>query len=87
MINYNAGGTSRKTKSLQLFSVLVLLGIYLVGTFEVSSLHTLFHDPVAEQELHSEVNEKNSCHQVLYHNAQEKECEHPTHVAAIKKCS
>lgn len=76
-----------KPKGLNLVAVLVLLCVYLIGTVEVSSLHQLFHDPVDKEVLHSEINEQNSCHQILYHNAQEKSCEHPTHIAAAKKCS
>lgn len=76
-----------KTKGLSLLAALVLLFIYLIGTVEVSSIHQLFHNPVDKQVLHSEVNEQNSCHQVLYHHAKGKRCEHPTHISAFKRCS
>ncbi len=86
MNNFKTGRISNQAKSVQLLAVLVLLSVYLAGALELSTLHTLFHDPVAEQNLHSEINEKNSCHQVLYHNAKES-CEHPTHFTAVKKCA
>ncbi|MEQ9592289.1 MAG: hypothetical protein RLN86_06800, partial [Cyclobacteriaceae bacterium] len=36
---------------------------------------------------HSEANETNACHQRVYHNKKEKECEHKSHVVSHKKCS
>ncbi|HEY5691211.1 MAG TPA: hypothetical protein VIS49_07135 [Cyclobacteriaceae bacterium] len=76
-----------KAKGLSLLSVLVLLLVYLIGTVEVSSIHQLFHNAADKQILHSEVNEQNACHQVLYHHAKGKSCEHPTHITAFKRCS
>lgn len=79
--------TNNRKKGLQLFFLLILLCVYALGTLEISSLHTFFHDATDQEVLHSEINEGNSCHQSLYHNARDKSCEHPVHIAALKKCS
>lgn len=67
-------------------SVLVLLVIYLVGIVEVSSFHALLHNSPNQKELHSAVNESNSCHQSVYHNQKDQGCAHKSHIVANKKC-
>ena len=67
--------------------ILLLLSLYLVGSLEVGALHSLLHSAPNEVELHSEANETNACHQSVYHNKKEKECEHKSHVVSHKKCS
>lgn len=84
---------SRKTGSnnligegIKLLSIIVLLLVYLIGTVEFTSFHSAIH-PADEVGLHSESNESNACHQSIYHNVTGKNCEHPAHIVAIKKCS
>ncbi len=68
-------------------AILLLLSLYLLGSLEVGTLHSVLHSAPDEEELHSEANETNACHQRIYHNQKEKECEHKSHVVASKKCS
>lgn len=86
MSNNKSSRDRMKARGWNVLIVLILLGVYLTGTLEVSSLHRLFHDPTEEQVLHSKINEQNSCHQLLYHNSNGKRCEHTAHITSFKKC-
>ena len=66
--------------------MLLLAVLYLLGNVELQSLHSLFHGSQDSQELHSEANELNSCHQSIYHKLSGAGCDHKTHVAEVKKC-
>lgn len=84
----NSKGTcSNKTigQVINSLSIIVLLFVYLTGTVEFSSFHSVLH-PADEVGLHSESNESNACHQTIYHNVAGKNCEHTSHLAAAKKC-
>lgn len=67
-------------------AILLLLVIYLAGTVEISSFHAILHNAQDARELHSAVNETNSCHQSIYHNKKDKSCEHKSHIIANKSC-
>lgn len=69
-----------------LFTVVLLLVIYLVGTVEINSVHAIFHQTDNQSELHSAVNESNGCHQWVYHNNKNQDCEHKAHLVANKNC-
>jgi len=81
--------TKSKGKMINQIRVLViaiLALIYLLGTIEIQSVHSILHNTVDEVELHSAANELNSCHQSVYHNQKEKNCEHKSHFVEVKKC-
>lgn len=65
--------------------VLSLLFLYVLGSVEVDSLHSLSHEHENSQ-LHAAENEADACHQTVYHN-QGKGCEHPVHVSKNDTCS
>lgn len=73
--------------AFSLYTVLLLLVIYLIGTVEIDSFHAVLHNTPAETSLHSAVNESNACHQTVYHNKKERNCEHKSHLIANKKCA
>lgn len=73
----------KKTKGHVLWSVLFLLSLYVVGTVEIESFHSLIHDSHAE--LHSPEKEKDACHQSIYHQAEE-DCGHKSHLIEVNKC-
>src|SRR5690242_49589 len=62
----------------------LLLLVYFVGSIEFNSIHSLFHS-AHNAELHSEQNEKEACHQAIYHKA-DKGCHHKTHLVSNDKC-
>lgn len=62
----------------------MLLLVYFIGTLEFNSIHSLFHSEHIE-ELHSAENEKEACHQAIYHYAKTG-CEHKTHIVPNDKC-
>jgi hypothetical protein len=69
-----------------LWSVLLLLVLYVVGTTEVESIHGLLHDSGDETVLHSVVNERDACHQSIYHNKTDQDCGHKSHIVESNKC-
>jgi hypothetical protein len=62
----------------------LLILIYLVGAFQSNSIHEFVHHESIE--LHSEQNEQDECHQVIYHHGKET-CGHKIHISASDKCS
>ena len=69
---------------MRVFSVLLLLLLYLTGNVQVESFHKAFHS--FEQALHSSDEEKDPCHRAIYHDSKQEGCDHKTHVTAVKKC-
>jgi len=65
---------------------LLLLVLYLAGSVQVDSLHHLVH-PDDYTILHSPENEKDTCHQSIYHAGLNHGCEHKSHLSEFKKCS
>ncbi len=64
----------------------LLLFLYVVGTSNIGSLHTFFHEhEVAD--LHSEQNEVDPCHIALYHQDRPGGCEHDMHLEEVNTCS
>jgi hypothetical protein len=62
----------------------LLLLVYFVGSIEFNSIHSLLHS-THDAELHSEENEKEACHQAIYHQA-DNGCNHKTHLVSNDKC-
>ena len=63
-----------------------LVLIYLAGPVQFNVFHDLFHESEHE-DLHSAANEREACHQAVYHHAKEGSCHHKTHLIANNKCS
>lgn len=70
--------------AVRTISVLVLLLVYFVGSVQIESIHSIFHD--FEVTLHSTEQEEDPCHRAIYHDAKEDACDHTTHITAVKKC-
>ena len=73
-----------RNKPMRIFSALLLLLLYLTGNVQLESFHKVFHS--FEQALHSSDEEKDPCHRVIYHDSKQEDCDHKTHVTAVKKC-
>ena len=65
---------------------LLFLFLYLAGTVQVESLHHLVH-PDDFVTLHSPEQERDTCHQSIYHAGLNHGCEHKSHLSEFKKCS
>lgn len=76
---------NRKNGGLSLVIVIVLLVLYMAGVVEISSLHSSVHAQDVT-ELHSAANEDNACHQNVYHNKKDENCDHKSHIVSLKKC-
>lgn len=70
--------------SMRTISVLLLLLVYFVGSVQIESIHSIFHD--VELALHSSEQEEDPCHRAIYHDAKDDACDHATHITAVKKC-
>ncbi|MBY0435352.1 MAG: hypothetical protein K2U26_14690 [Cyclobacteriaceae bacterium] len=64
---------------------LLLLVLYVAGSFPGESLHTVLHASEVKL-LHSPDREKDACHQSIFHGVSEKSCEHKTHLVSFHKC-
>ncbi len=80
--------TYNQEKSNQgvLWSVLLLLTLYVIGATEMESIHGLLHNSGDETALHSVVNERDACHQSIYHNKTDQDCGHKSHIVETNKC-
>jgi hypothetical protein len=66
--------------------VSLMVVIYLAGAIQFNAIHATLHAS-AEEVLHSPENEKEACHQAIYHQVPEGSCQHKTHLVANDKCS
>ena len=64
---------------------LLLLFLYLGASVQVETLHHLTH-PDDDIALHSPENERDTCHQSIYHSGLNAGCEHKSHLSEFKKC-
>jgi hypothetical protein len=64
---------------------LLLLFLYLAASVQVDTLHHLVH-PDDDIALHSPENERDTCHQSIYHGGLDSGCEHKSHLSEFKKC-
>ena len=62
----------------------ILLLIYFAGSLEFNSIHSLFHSQHGA-ELHSAENEKEACHQAIYHFGRST-CHHKSHLVSNDTC-
>jgi hypothetical protein len=62
----------------------MLLILYIAGNTQFETIHQLLHAHRIEQ--HSEAQEKNPCHQRIFHEAKGKGCEHKVHLTDNKDC-
>ena len=62
-----------------------LLSFCFAGTFQFKALHGLFHlhEHIV---IHSEAQEQNACHRTIYHNEEERGCDHHSHILITDKC-
>lgn len=74
-----------KSGSLVTYLSIPFLLLYLVGTVELDSFHSLFHSN-EEVVLHSAQQEANSCHNAIYHQQKNNVCQHQSHITQLKKC-
>lgn len=65
---------------------LLILLLYLVGSVQIESLHHLVH-PDDHISLHSPEQEKDTCHQSIYHAGINHGCDHKSHLSEFKKCA
>jgi len=77
--------SSIKAISLACLSLL-FLAVYLIGSIQVDSIHHLVH-PDDHVILHSPEQEKDTCHQSIYHAGLNHGCEHKSHLSEFKKCT
>jgi hypothetical protein len=80
--------TAVKTLKTALWGCVVLLMvvIYLAGAIQFNAIHAALHAS-NQEELHSPENEKEACHQAIYHQVPEGSCDHKTHLVANDKCA
>jgi hypothetical protein len=64
---------------------LLLLFLYLASSVQVDTLHHLVH-PDDHIAIHSPENERDTCHQSIYHGGLNTGCEHKSHFSEFKKC-
>jgi hypothetical protein len=63
----------------------LLVTLYVAGTSHLELLHSYFH----EHDIlvtHSEQQEKDPCHRLIYHNDGAQGCHHDSHLTASEKC-
>lgn len=78
--------TSGKAKQrIASLLALLLLALYVIGTSPVALIHEFAHD---HQVLvtHSQEQEKDPCHRLVYHNDVEAGCDHDVHLTASDTC-
>lgn len=65
--------------------ILLLLSVYIAGTSQLELLHLFVHsnDFVV---AHSDEQEKDPCHRLLYHNDIEQGCDNHAHLTVSDKC-
>lgn len=78
-------GKSRQ-RIARMFGLLFLV-LYVIGTAPAELIHSFSHDhhryaPVS----HSQEQEKDPCHRLLYHNDIETGCDHDLHLTGSEKC-
>lgn len=73
-----------KRRAKQIFTLLFLV-LYLAGTSQLEFVHSFAHDH-EESVSHSDEQEKNPCHRLIYHNDKKESCDHRSHVMASDKC-
>jgi hypothetical protein len=61
-----------------------LVVVYIAGAVQNSTVHEIIHAEAVE--LHSDLNERDACHQAVYHHSNE-DCGHKLHISSSDKCS
>jgi hypothetical protein len=61
-----------------------LVVVYIAGAFQNSTVLGIVHGEAVE--LHSDLNERDACHQAIYHHSNE-DCGHKLHISSSDKCS
>jgi hypothetical protein len=79
---HKANSTYRATWSAIVSFALVV--VYIAGAFQNSTVHEIVHGEAVE--LHSDLNERDACHQAVYHHSNE-DCGHKLHISSSDKCS
>jgi hypothetical protein len=86
MLNGTTRTGIKKGSRLSAYPVFILLCLYLVGTVQMESFHSLLH--ADEQDtLHSYINELDPCHRSIYHAKDGGGCAHKTHISHKHQCS
>lgn len=67
-----------------MFVSFALIAVYFVGAFQKSTVHHFVHGE--SNEVHSELNERDACHQAVYHHSNEN-CGHKLHISSSDRCS
>jgi len=67
-------------------AALLFLALYAIGSLPVESFHQLFHAHHSEATLHTEVQEANDCHRLIYHNQSTGDCQHDAHITESTHC-
>ena len=64
---------------------LLFLVLYVAGTSQLELLHSFAHDHEASVS-HTEEQEKNPCHRLIYHHDEGLGCDHSLHLMVSNKC-
>lgn len=64
---------------------LILLVLYVAGTSELEIIHSFFHNH-DHTVSHSEEQEQDPCHRLIYHGDIQQGCDHDSHLIVSDKC-
>ena len=73
-----------KRGAIQVLTLFVLV-LYTAGTSHLEYLHSMFHGHDVAV-THSDAQEKDPCHRLLYHNDTMQGCDHSSHLIVSDKC-
>jgi hypothetical protein len=77
--------TKRIAQGTKTVLYIFLLTFYVGGASQSQLLHQLFHSH-DHSVSHSEAQEQDPCHRSIYHNDEEKGCEHHSHIVVADNC-
>jgi hypothetical protein len=73
-------------ESLKAFFAIIFLLLYVAGNAPVEIIHQFIHANDAHVS-HSADQEKDPCHNTIYHVGKKDNCHHDTHLVKLAKCS
>ena len=76
---------SKLLAAAKLTGATLLVGLYAIGSLPVSSFHELFHAH-SSTALHTQEQEANDCHRLVYHGLTTGDCKHNAHLTESTHC-
>lgn len=77
----------KKTRSGAVRALTLLLMIlYISGTTSIEILHSMLHNDQVTAVAHTQTEEQDPCHRIIYHNDTEHGCDDDSHLATSDKC-